>query len=48
MDVAYQEPFYIDYSTTWIQGPVDVHEGDEWTARITQKDGAVVEKMVEV
>lgn len=48
VDVAYQEPFYIDYRTTWIQGPVQVQPGDEWRARITQKDGDVVEKAVQL
>jgi hypothetical protein len=48
VDVAWQEPFYIDYKTTWIQGPVQVRPEDEWRARITQKDGEVVDKVVRV
>ena len=48
VDAAYQEPFYINYESTWIQGPVTVHPGDKWLARVTQKDGAIVEKTVTV
>ncbi|MAF10021.1 hypothetical protein CMK11_06170 [Candidatus Poribacteria bacterium] len=49
IDVAYDEPFFVDYRTTWIQGPVIERADDrEWRARIFQTDGAVVEKVVNV
>jgi hypothetical protein len=48
VDRAYDEPFYIDYRSTWIQGPVYPQPGDHWLARIVQSDGKVIEKSVEV
>ncbi len=44
MDVAYEAPYYSDYKTTWIQGPVHITEKDKhFQARIIQTDGEVVE-----
>jgi hypothetical protein len=49
VDVAYDEPFFLDYRTTWIQSPVHARPDDrEWRARIVQGDGAVIEKVAEV
>ena len=47
IDVAYDEPFFVDYKTTWIQGPVHIQPDDrEWKARIVQADGEAIEKIV--
>lgn len=49
MDIAYEEPFYPDYVTTWIQRPITMRPDDRvFTARIVQTDGEVIEKTVEV
>jgi len=46
IEVAYQAPFFIDYRTTWIQGPVSMRPDDKtWLARVVQTDGRVVEKV---
>ena len=49
LDIAYDEPFYPRYETTWIQRPVYIKPEDKvFTARIVQTDGSVVEKRVEI
>ena len=47
VDVAYDEPFFIDYRTTWIQGPVQMRPDDKvWLARVVQTNGQIVEQIV--
>lgn len=49
LDIAYDEPFYPGYETTWIQKPIRMRPDDKvFTARIVQTDGKVIEKRVEV
>ena len=49
IDIAYDEPFYPGYETTWIQKPVHITFEDKvFTARIFQTNGEVVEKQVEL
>ena len=49
LDVAYDEPFYPGYLTTWIQDPIVMQPDDrEFMARIIQCDGEVIEKVVEL
>ena len=49
MDVGYDEPFYPRYLTTWIQEPIVIKPDDTvFMARIVQRDGEVIEKVVEV
>jgi len=46
VDTAYDEPFFVDYRTTWIQGHV-IERGEqaEWRAVAHMVDGSVVEKV---
>lgn len=47
IDVAYCEPFYPLYKTTWIQDPVHITADDRvFNARIVQTDGKAIEKTV--
>jgi hypothetical protein len=47
LDIAYDEPFYPRYETTWIQRPVHIEPTDEaFAARIHQADGRVIERHV--
>jgi hypothetical protein len=47
LDIAYEEPFYPGYETTWIQRPVHIEPTDEaFVARIHQTDGRVIERHV--
>ncbi|QPC81325.1 hypothetical protein G4Y79_16670 [Phototrophicus methaneseepsis] len=49
MGIAYEEPFYPDYVETWIQTPIMMQPDDKvFTARVTQFDGKVIEKTVEL
>lgn len=49
MDLAYDEPFYPGYVTTWIQKPIVIRPEDKtFVARIVQADGDVIEKTVEL
>ncbi len=45
VDTAYDEPFFVNYRTTWIQGHVmERGESAEWRAVAYLTDGSVVEK----
>jgi hypothetical protein len=45
VDVAYDEPFFLNYRTTWIADPVDVASSrGRWIARIHLRDGSVLER----
>ncbi|MAU11574.1 MAG: hypothetical protein CL607_17250 [Anaerolineaceae bacterium] len=47
--IAYEEPFYPDYITTWIQKPILITPEDKtFKAQITQLDGEVIEKIIEL
>jgi hypothetical protein len=47
MGIAYEEPFYPEYVTTWIQKPILIQPDDrEFMARIRLFDGTVIEKYV--
>jgi hypothetical protein len=49
VDVAYDEPFFLNYQTTWIAGPVEVASGRGlWTARIHLRTGGSVERTGEI
>jgi len=49
MGMAYEEPFYPDYVTTWAQKPIFMQPEDKsFTACITRFDGEVIEKTVEI
>lgn len=43
-DISYEEPFMVNYRTTWIQMPVKAEPGDEWKAKIFLTDGKVIER----
>jgi hypothetical protein len=42
IDVAYQEPFYVNYEQTWIQKGILTRPGDQWRAEIHLADGRVL------
>ncbi len=44
VDVAYEEPFYVNYRSTWIQDGVDTRAGDRWKAVLHLNDGRVIER----
>jgi len=47
VDVAYDEPFYPDYVTTWIQKPMHITSDDkEFSVRVVQGDGKEITKTV--
>ena len=47
LDVAYDEPFYPRYETTWIQKPIHIKPTDKtFTARITHTNGTTTEKTI--
>jgi hypothetical protein len=49
MDIAYYEPFYPNYVTTWIQEPIVMRPEDRtFLARIFQWDGEVIEKRIDL
>lgn len=49
MDIAYDEPFYPGYQTTWIQKPITMQPEDKtFTAQIIETSGDVIEKSVKV
>ncbi len=48
MDIAYDEPFFVKYKTTWIQDSVTVLPGDEWIAEVHLTSGEVLELVEKV
>lgn len=49
MDIAYDEPFYPGYETTWIQKPILMQAEDKtFMARIIETGGDIIEKSVEI
>ena len=42
IDVAYEEPFYVNYEQTWIQKGIPTRPGDKWRAEIHLVDGRVL------
>ncbi len=45
-DVAWEEPFYVNEQTTWIQGGAATRPGDAWKAVVHLADGRVLERTV--
>jgi hypothetical protein len=45
---AYEEPFYINYEETWIQGGFKTKFGDKWKAIIHLKDNRIIERTADV
>jgi hypothetical protein len=48
VDRAYQEPFLVNYRTTWLQKGYKTQKGDKWRAVINLVDGGTLERNVEV
>jgi len=48
IDLAFAEPFYVNYEQTWIQKGVATASGDVWKAAIYLVDGRVLEREVTV
>jgi hypothetical protein len=48
MDIAYEEPFYVNYEQTWIQKGISTRPGDEWRAEIHLADGRVLVRNAKV
>lgn len=46
VDIAYQEPFFVNYHNTWTQDGVETSRGDRWEARVYLGDGSVIERAV--
>lgn len=45
LDIAYDEPFMVNYESTWIQGPCYITPEDkEWKARVFLRSGEIIEK----
>ena len=44
VDVAYEEPFYVNYQETWVQEGVKTQKGDLWRAVVHLNDGGTFEK----
>ena len=44
VDIALEEPFYVNYRATWIQDGVETGPGDRWKAVIHLQDGRVIER----
>jgi hypothetical protein len=44
VDVAWEEPFYVNHDTTWIQGGTPTAAGDRWKAVAHLADGRVLER----
>ncbi|MFW5689310.1 MAG: hypothetical protein ACOC1U_07050, partial [Spirochaetota bacterium] len=47
-DVAWQEPFYVNYQETWVQDGVPTEPGDVWKAVVHLGNGEIVERTVTV
>ena len=45
VDRSYQEPFFVNYQETWIQGGSKTKKGDQWKAVIYLSDGRVIERI---
>ena len=43
-DISYEEPYMVNYKTTWIQEPVKVKPGDKWLAKVYLNNGKIIEK----
>ncbi len=50
IDVAYDEPFFLNYETSWIARPIDAASGGrgKWVARIHLRGGEVIERENEI
>ena len=46
VDVAYEEPFYVNYQHTWVQESTKVEVGEKWSAMVHLGDGTVLERVV--
>jgi hypothetical protein len=46
VDVAYEEPFYVNYQHTWVQESTRVEAGEKWSAMVHLGDGTVLERVV--
>ena len=44
VDIAYEEPFYVNYEQTWVQEGVATAPGDLWKAVIHLGDGTTLER----
>jgi len=44
-DISYEEPYMVNYKTTWIQEPVKVNQGDRWLAKIYLNDGREIKEL---
>ena len=44
VDVAYEEPFYVNYQNTWTQAGIATSAGDAWRAVVHLNDGRVIER----
>ena len=44
VDRSYQEPFFVNYSDTWIQSGSKTKKGDRWKAVIHLTDGRTIER----
>lgn len=48
IDIAYEEPFYVNYEQTWIQKSISTRPGDLWRAEIHLADGRVLVRSAKV
>ena len=48
MDIAYDEPFFLYYQTTWMQDSVEVLPGDEWRAEVHLTTGETLDLVEKV
>ena len=48
MDIAYDEPFFLYYQTTWMQDSVEVLPGDEWRAEVHLTTGKTLDLVEKV
>jgi hypothetical protein len=50
VDIAWDEPFFLNYRTSWTADPVDAAgtARGRWTARIRLRDGSVLERDGEI
>jgi len=46
--IAYDEPFFLYYQTTWMQESVEVLPGDEWRAEVHLRTGEVLDLVKKV
>ncbi len=48
IDIAYDEPFFLYYQTTWMQDSVEVLPGDEWRAEVHLTTGETLDLVKKV